>query len=77
MWDVSDRALLLCGIVTSASFGFMMRAEHHGLQSLGWVMAVGTACIYLAAVVVLRPILTWRLKNKRVYHQNGAVTVTK
>jgi hypothetical protein len=72
VWDVSDRALLLCGIVTSCSFGFMMRAEHHGLQSLGWVMAVGTGCIYLAAVVVLRPILTWRLKKKGVYHRNGA-----
>jgi predicted RND superfamily exporter protein len=68
-WDVSDRALLLCGIVTSASFGFLIAAKHHGLASLGWVMAVGTACIYLATLLVLRPILLWRLKHKGVYHR--------
>jgi hypothetical protein len=68
VWDVSDRALLLCAIVTSASFGFLIMAKHHGLQSLGWVMAVGTACIYLATVLVLRPILVWRLKHKGVYY---------
>jgi predicted RND superfamily exporter protein len=72
-WDVADRALLLCGIVTSCSFGFMMLAQHHGLQSLGWVMAVGTACIYLAAAVVVRPVLTWRLKRKGVYGGNGGM----
>jgi hypothetical protein len=65
-WDVSDRALLLCGIVTSCSFGFLVFARHHGLQSLGWVMAVGTACIYLSAALVLRPILLWMLRAKGV-----------
>jgi predicted RND superfamily exporter protein len=67
-WDVSDRALLLCGIVTSASFGFLIAAKHHGLASLGWVMCVGTACIYLATLLVLRPILQWRIKHKGVYY---------
>ncbi len=67
VWDVADRALLLCGIVTSASFGFLLMARHHGLQSLGWVMAVGTACIYLSALLVLRPVLVWRLKIKGVH----------
>jgi len=57
-WDVSDQALLLCAFVTSSSFGFFgLLARHEGLQSLGLVMAMGAACIYLAAVVVLRPIL--------------------
>jgi uncharacterized protein len=75
-WDVSDRALLLCGIVTSCSFGFMVRAQHHGLQSLGWVMGVGTACIYLAAVVVVRPVLTWEIKRKGVYNLNDGNRMT-
>jgi predicted RND superfamily exporter protein len=66
-WDVSDRALLLCAIVTSFSFGFLILAKHRGLASLGWVMAVGTACIYLSTVFVLRPILQWRLHRKGVY----------
>jgi len=70
-WDVADRALLLCGIVTCSSFGFLLLARHHGLQSLGWVMAVGTACIYLSALLVLRPILLWQLKRKGICGGNG------
>jgi predicted RND superfamily exporter protein len=64
-WDVSDRALLLCAYITSTSFGFFwLLAEHQGLKSLGFVMALGTACIYLATIMVLRPILKWRLQSK-------------
>jgi uncharacterized protein len=62
-WDVSDRALLLCGYITSTSFGFFwLLAQHQGLKSLGLVMALGTACIYLATITVLRPLLKWRLQ---------------
>jgi predicted RND superfamily exporter protein len=65
-WDVSDRALLLCAYITSGSFGFFWLIAHHqGLRSLGLVMALGTACIYLAAVLVLRPLLLWRLARNR------------
>jgi hypothetical protein len=61
-WDVSDQALLLCAFITSSSFGFFWLLGHHeGLKSLGWVMAVGTACIYLATILVVRPLLKWRL----------------
>jgi predicted RND superfamily exporter protein len=61
-WDVADRALLLCFFVTSSSFGFFWALGHHeGLRSLGLVMAIGTACIYLAAVFVLEPVLKWRI----------------
>lgn len=63
-WDTSDWALLMCGYVTSASFAFFwLMASHRGLKSLGLVMALGTACIYLATVFVLRPILKWRLSK--------------
>jgi predicted RND superfamily exporter protein len=65
-WDVSDRALLLCAYITSGSFAFFwMLAHHRGLRSLGLVMALGTACIYLAAVLALRPLLLWRLARRR------------
>ncbi|HEY8750923.1 MAG TPA: MMPL family transporter, partial [Tepidisphaeraceae bacterium] len=57
--DPADRALLLCAFVTSSSFGFFWAFAHHlGLKSLGLVMAVGTFCIYLAAIAVVRPLLT-------------------
>lgn len=64
-WDVSDRALLLCAFATSSSFGFFWAVGHHqGLRSLGLVMALGVACIYLAAVVVLRPLLRLALHRR-------------
>jgi predicted RND superfamily exporter protein len=63
-WDVSDRALLLCAFITSSSFGFFwLLAQHRGLKSLGLVMGLGAACIYLATTAVLRPILKWRLAS--------------
>jgi uncharacterized protein len=63
-WDVSDRALLLCGFITSSSFGFFwLLAQHRGLKSLGLVMGLGAACIYLATTAVLRPLLKWRLNS--------------
>jgi hypothetical protein len=64
--DPADRALLLCAFVTCSSFGFFgLFAHHKGLESLGLVMAVGTFCIYLAAILVVRPLLTWRLEHRR------------
>jgi len=65
-WDPADRALLLCAFVTCSSFGFFwLMSSHLGLKSLGLVMAIGTLCIYLAAVMVVRSLLTWRLKKRR------------
>jgi predicted RND superfamily exporter protein len=65
-WDVTDAALLLCAFVTSSSFGFFFLLAHHrGLKSLGLVMAMGSACIYLASVVVVRPILKGRLVQQK------------
>lgn len=65
-WDVSDRALLLCAFVTTASFGFFWALGHHqGLKSLGLVMALGIACIYLATLCMLRPLLLWKLARRQ------------
>ena len=67
-WDPSDKALLLCAYVTCSSFGFFwLIAQHRGLKSLGLVMTLGTACIYLATVLALRPLLLWRLRRLRRY----------
>jgi hopanoid biosynthesis associated RND transporter like protein HpnN len=64
MWDASDKALLLCAYVTCSSFGFFWWfAEHRGLRSLGLVMALGTLCIYLATLLVVRPLLLWLLRR--------------
>jgi len=69
-WDVADGALALCAFVTSSSFGFFFLLAHHrGLRSLGLVMALGTACIYLASVLALRPVLKWRLARARGFRR--------
>ena len=61
-WDPADRALLLCAFVTSSSFGFFWAiSRHQGLKSLGLVMALGTACVYVATMTVVRPMLRWKL----------------
>jgi predicted RND superfamily exporter protein len=66
-WDVSERALLMCAFVTCSSFGFLGLSRDRGIASLGIIMALGIACIYLAAIFVIRPLLTWRLANKGIY----------
>jgi predicted RND superfamily exporter protein len=74
-WDASDKALLLCALITSSSFGFFYALAHHrGLKSLGLVMALGTACIYLATILVVRPLLMWLL-NRR--NKNLATVTTE
>jgi predicted RND superfamily exporter protein len=73
-WDVSDKALLLCGYVTSVSFGFFWLLGHHeGLKSLGLVMALGTTCIYFATLCVLRPLLLWQLGHRSTAARGFAV----
>jgi uncharacterized protein len=71
-WDVADRALLLCAYVTCSSFAFFWALGHHrGLMSLGLVMAMGTACIYLSTIMVLRPLLKWLLEKRLALPSGG------
>ena len=50
--------------VTCSSFAFFGAVGHHrGLRSLGIVMAIGTACIYLSSIMVLHPLLKWILER--------------
>ena len=41
------------------------------VRSLGLVMMLGTACIYLATLLVLRPLLRWRLESLRAGAEAG------
>ncbi len=66
-WDVSERALLMCAFVTCSAFGFLALGRDRGIASLGLVMTLGIACIYLAAILVIRPVLMWRLAHKNIY----------
>jgi uncharacterized protein len=71
--DASDRALLLCALITCSSFGFFWALGHHrGLRSLGLVMWLGIGCIYLAAVFALRPLLLRMLRRRGHQGSSGA-----
>jgi len=59
---------LVSALTTVAGFGSLMIADHQGISSLGFVMAVGTVTCMAAALVFLPALLTilvrrgWRLR---------------
>ena len=59
----TGKAVLVSGLNTIAGFGSLMVAQHRGISSLGFVMAIGTATCMMAGVTVLPAILN--LLNER------------
>lgn len=59
----TGKAVLISGLTTIAGFGSLIIADHQGIRSLGWVMAVGTATCMVAGLTMLPAILT--LKGDR------------
>ncbi len=55
-------AVLVSGLTTIAGFGSLILAKHQGIQSLGYVMAVGTATCMIAALTFLPAVLQVLLK---------------
>jgi uncharacterized protein len=66
----TGKAVLVSGLTTIAGFGSLMLAKHKGIESLGYVMSIGTATCMIAGltfVPALVKFLTqrgWRLKKK-------------
>ena len=56
----TGKAVLVSGLTTIAGFGSLIVGEHRGIQSLGWVMAVGTATCMVAGLTFLPAVLTLR-----------------
>ena len=56
----TGKAVLVSGLNTIAGFGSLILADHRGIRSLGWVMAVGTATCMIAALTFLPAVLTLR-----------------
>lgn len=54
----TGKAVLVSGLTTIVGFGSLVIAEHQGIQSLGWVMAVGTATCMTAGLTSLPALLT-------------------
>ena len=61
----TGKAVLVSGLNTIAGFGSLTLADHRGIQSLGWVMSVGTATCMIAALTFLPAVLTLRDKRPR------------
>jgi len=64
----TGKAILVSALTTVAGFGSLMIADHRGIESLGFVMALGTGTCMMAALVFLPALLTllvgrgWRLR---------------
>jgi uncharacterized protein len=55
-------AVFISALTTVAGFGSLILAKHQGIQSLGYVMAVGTTTCMVAALTVLPALLTLMIR---------------
>lgn len=53
----TGKAVLVSGLTTIAGFGSLTLADHQGIQTLGYVMAVGTATCMIAGMTFLPAVL--------------------
>ena len=60
----TGKAVLVSGLTTIAGFGSLIVGEHQGIQSLGWIMAVGTGTCMIAGLTFLPAVLTLRGRTK-------------
>ncbi|MBQ72004.1 MAG: RND transporter, partial [Planctomycetaceae bacterium] len=52
-------AVVLTALTTGIGFGSLVFARHRGLESLGMVMAIGSACCLLSTVILLPSLTSW------------------
>jgi hypothetical protein len=51
-------AVIVSALTTVAGFGSLILAKHQGIQSLGFVMAIGTSTCMVAALTFLPALMT-------------------
>ncbi|MDW8311054.1 MAG: MMPL family transporter, partial [Verrucomicrobiales bacterium] len=61
----TGKAVLVSGLTTIAGFGSLVLARHRGIESLGFVMAVGVAMCMIAGLTFLPALLTWVRGGKK------------
>jgi uncharacterized protein len=65
----TGKAVLVSGLTTIAGFGSLILAKHQGIESLGWIMAVGVATCMFIGLTFLPAILNilsgfgWSIKK--------------
>lgn len=66
----TGKAVLVSALTTIAGFGSLILAKHQGIQSLGYVMSIGTATCMIAGLTFLPALLNllsargWQLNKK-------------
>jgi hopanoid biosynthesis associated RND transporter like protein HpnN len=64
----TGKAVFVSGLTTISGFGSLMLAQHQGIKSLGYVMAMGVATCMIAALTFLPAMLKllapWRTEQK-------------
>ena len=73
----TGKAVLVSGLTTIAGFGSLVLAEHQGIQSLGYVMAAGTAACLIAGLTFLPALLNLLMRKFRLIKQNNPVRSPK
>jgi len=65
----TGKAVIVSGLTTVVGFGSLMLAEHRGIESLGYVMSIGTSTCMIAALTFLPAVLNllirwgWTIKK--------------
>ncbi len=59
----TGKAVLVSGLTAVAGFGSLVLAKHRGIESLGYVMAIGVTTCMLAGLTFLPALLNLRLKR--------------
>jgi predicted RND superfamily exporter protein len=62
----TGKAVLVSGLTTIAGFGSLIPAAHQGIQSLGLVMAIGTAVCMFAGLTFLPALLIVLMRKFKV-----------
>ena len=60
----TGKAVLVSGLTTVAGFGSLIVAEHQGIQSLGYIMAVGVTTCMVAGLIFLPALLNLRRRKQ-------------
>jgi hypothetical protein len=75
----TGKAVLVSGLTTIAGFGSLVLAKHHGIETLGWVMAAGvTACMVAALTflpALLQLLIRWGLFKRKPSVDNAQSTL--
>ena len=65
----TGKAVLISGLTTIAGFGSLILAKHQGIESLGYVMAVGTTTCMVAGLTFLPALLNLMTRKRHPINQ--------